>query len=124
MHFPHERLHELSVRMHRGRTIASVEPGRAAGADEFGDPFELGADAVVLVTQRVSDDGLYHELRADEMRLEAEGVEAVYRIGDCVAPQLIADAIFDGHRLAREIDSESPAVPLPFLRERPVNALA
>jgi dimethylamine/trimethylamine dehydrogenase len=122
--FLKERLHELGVRMHRGTTIASVEPGRAAGTDEFGDPFELETDAVVLVTQRVSDDALYHELRADEARLEAEGVEAVYRIGDCVAPQLIADAIFDGHRLAREIDSETPAVPLPFLRERPVSALA
>jgi dimethylamine/trimethylamine dehydrogenase len=95
-----------------------------AGADEFDEPFELEADAVVLVTQRVSNDALYHELRADEGRLDAEGIEAVYRIGDCVAPQLIADAIFDGHRLAREIDSENPAVPLPFVRERPVSALA
>ena len=63
----------------------------------------------MLVTQRISDDALYHELRADEERLAAEGIEAVYRIGDCVAPQLIADAIFDGHRLAREIDGENPA---------------
>jgi dimethylamine/trimethylamine dehydrogenase len=123
-HFLKERLHELGVRMHRGSAIASVEPGRVAGADEFGDLFELEADAVVLVTQRISDDALYHELRAGEERLEAEGIEAVYRIGDCVAPQLIADAIFDGHRLAREIDCENPAVPLPFVRERPVSALA
>ena len=122
--FLKERLHELGVRMHRGTTIGSVEPGRVSGADEFGDPFELETDSIVLVTQRVSDDALYHELRADEERLEAEGIEAVYRIGDCVAPQLIADAIFDGHRLAREIDSENPAVPLPFVRERPVSALA
>jgi hypothetical protein len=34
------------------------------------------------------------------------------------APQLIADCIFDGHRLAREIDSADPATPLPYLRER------
>jgi dimethylamine/trimethylamine dehydrogenase len=122
--FLKERLHELGVRMHRGTKIASVEPGRVAGAGEFGDPFALEADAVVLVTKRVSDDALYHELRADEERLEAEEIEAVYRIGDCVAPQLIADCIFDGHRLAREIDSENPAVPLPFVRERPVTALA
>jgi dimethylamine/trimethylamine dehydrogenase len=122
--FLKERLHEVGVGMHRGTTIASVEPGRVVGAGEFGEPFELEADAVVLVTQRVSDDSLYHELRADEARLEAEGIEAVYRVGDCVAPQLIADAIFDGHRLAREIDSENPAVPLPFVRERPVSALA
>ncbi|MET1010698.1 MAG: NADH:flavin oxidoreductase, partial [Gaiellaceae bacterium] len=107
-----------------GTTIGSVQPGRVSGADEFGDPFELETDSIVLVTQRVSDDALYHELRADDERLEAEGIEAVFRIGDCVAPQLIADAIFDGHRLAREIDSENAAVPLPFVRERPVSALA
>ena len=56
--------------------------------------------------------------------LEAAGIEALYRIGDCVAPQLIADAIFSGHRLAREIDSADPATPLPYLRERPVGPLA
>ena len=110
--------------MHRGVTITRVEPGLVAGTDEFDEAFELETDAVVLVTQRISDDALYHELRADEDRLAAEGIEAVYRIGDCVAPQLIADAIFDGHRLAREIDGENPAVPLPYLRERPVTALA
>jgi dimethylamine/trimethylamine dehydrogenase len=42
----------------------------------------------------------------------------VYRIGDCVSPRIPAEAIFDGHRLAREIDGEDPAVPLPYLRER------
>ena len=50
--------------------------------------------------------------------LEAEGVNALYRIGDCEAPRLIADAVFSGHRLAREIDSADPSVPLPFKRER------
>jgi dimethylamine/trimethylamine dehydrogenase len=39
-----------------------------------------------------------------------------------VAPRLIADAIFDGHRLAREIDSPDPERPLPYLRERPLMA--
>ena len=44
----------------------------------------------------------------------------LYRVGDCEAPRLIADAVFSGHRLAREIDSDNPAVPLPFKRERKV----
>ena len=112
------RLHEVGVRMHRGVLLDRVEPGLAAGRGEFGEPFELETDAVVLVTQRLSDDALYHELASDETRLRAEGVEAVYRVGECVAPQLIADAIFDGHRLAREIDGPDPAVPLPWRRER------
>ena len=122
--FLKERLHEIGVRMHRSVVLDRVEPGQVTGTGEFGEPVELEADAVVLVTQRISDDVLYHELRTDEARLESEGIEAVYRIGDCVAPQLIADAIFDGHRLAREIDSENPSVPLPYVRERPVSALA
>ena len=58
--------------------------------------------------------------RHDPAALAAAGVEALYRIGDCVAPRLIADAIFDGHRLAREIDSDDPSQPLPYLRERPL----
>jgi hypothetical protein len=81
-------------------------------------------DAVVLCAQRLSNEGLYLVLAGDEEALQTEGVEAVYRIGDCVAPQLIADCIFDGHRLAREIDAPSPAIPLPYLRERPVVAAA
>ena len=112
------RLHESGVRLHRGVVLERVEPGLVSGRGEFGEPYELETDAVVLVTQRVSDEALYLELAADGERLRAEGIEAVYRIGDCVAPQLIADAIFDGHRLAREIDADDPAVPLPWRRER------
>ena len=112
------RLHESGVRLHRGVVLERAEPGLVSGRGEFGEPYELETDAVVLVTQRVSDEALYLELAADEERLRAEGIEAVYRIGDCVAPQLIADAIFDGHRLAREIDADDPSVPLPWRRER------
>ena len=59
--------------------------------------------------------------RPDRRPGASEGdVEAVYRVGDCVAPRILADAIFDGHRLAREIDKQDPAVALPWLRERPL----
>jgi dimethylamine/trimethylamine dehydrogenase len=61
---------------------------------------------------------LYLELVADLDGLRAEGIDALYRIGDCVAPRIIAEATFDGHRLAREIDSDDPATPLPYTRER------
>lgn len=39
-------------------------------------------------------------------------------IGDAHTPCLIAQAVLFGHRLAREIDSPYPDVPLPFIRER------
>ena len=54
-------------------------------------------DHLVLVTGRLPDNGLFHEL----------GGRAV-RIGDCLVPSSIADAVFSGHRFAREFD-EDPA---------------
>jgi dimethylamine/trimethylamine dehydrogenase len=77
------------------------------------------ADAIVLVTQRSSDTGLYRALKdLGPEALAAEGVTGLFRIGDCVAPRIVAEAVFDGHRLAREIDSDDPAMPRPYLRER------
>jgi dimethylamine/trimethylamine dehydrogenase len=73
-------------------------------------------DSVVIVTQRVSTDALYPALKNDPGLADA-GIESVYRAGDCVVPRVLADAIFDGHRLAREIDSANPERPLPFIRE-------
>ena len=113
-------LHDAGVSVHRGVTILAVEPGRVSGEDEFGEPWSLEADGIVLVTQQVSDDALYRELVSNPAALEVNGIEAVYRIGDCVAPRMISEAIFDGHRLAREIDGPHPSIPLPFDRERDV----
>jgi dimethylamine/trimethylamine dehydrogenase len=115
-------LHDVGVTMRRNHRVGAVQQGRVQLESDFGEAAELEADAVVLVTQRLSDDGLYRELVDDPAALAAEGVEAVYRAGDCVAPRVVADAIFDGHRLAREIDSGNPAVPLPHRRELPTAA--
>src|SRR5262249_60606341 len=103
-------------------------PGRApggdggrwtvAGHDRHGDPWSAGCDGVVLVTQQASDDALYRELTGDPEALAAAGIAAGYRIGDAVAPPLLSEAGFAGHRLAREIDSPDPATPLPYRRER------
>jgi dimethylamine/trimethylamine dehydrogenase len=113
-----QHLHDVGVGQRAGVVLTGIEAGRLTATDEFGEPLELAADAVVLCTQRLSNEALYLELRAEEEALAAEGIEALYRIGDCVAPRIIAEAIFDGHRLAREIDSENPAIPLPYKRER------
>jgi len=113
-----QRLHERGVRLHRGVTLTALDGTSVSGTDEFGDPFELPAPSVVLVTQRRSDDRLYRELAGDTAALSGAGIVGLYRIGDCVAPRIPADAIFDGHRLGREIDTEAPETPLAYLRER------
>ena len=103
----------------RGERVAARDaPGRRARPDEYGEALALPADGVVLVTQRLLERRALPRARGRERRSLPS--RALYRIGDCVAPRLIADAIFDGHRLAREIDSPDPATPLPYLRERPL----
>ncbi|HXY45600.1 MAG TPA: FAD-binding protein [Acidimicrobiales bacterium] len=114
-------LHDCGVQIMTETVLTALEPGLAVGAGAFEAPLELAVDAVVLVTQRLPREGLYRQLAAtpEEARLAA-GVEGVYRVGDCVAPRVLGDAIFDGHRLGREIDGPHPDRPLPYLRERPV----
>jgi dimethylamine/trimethylamine dehydrogenase len=83
---------------------------------------EWEADALVVVTQRVPDSEYFKTVRDLHEAAGADSeIEAVYSIGDCVSPRmLLADAVFDGARLAREIDASDPATPLPFIRERRV----
>lgn len=113
-------LHDVGVTAHRGVTVTAVTATGAGGVDEFEQPWSLVCDGVVLVTQQRSDDALLGELRSDPQRLVDAGIEAVYGIGDAVAPRPISEAVFDGHRLAREIDTADPSRPLPYLRERPL----
>ena len=116
----HRDLHRLGVDIHTYTMLDRIEPGVCHTYNVW-DPSHQEAievDTVVLCTQRLSDDALYRELKADPAALEREGIEGLYVIGDASAPRMIVDAVFDGHRLAREIDSEDPAMPLPFIRER------
>lgn len=119
----HRRLHSLKVEIQTYHIPTSIEEGRVRSVHVFdvdGHEHDWEVDAVVLVTQRRSNEKLFRSLK-DELgvdALRAEGVTGLYRIGDCEAPRLIADAVFSGHRLAREIDTDDPATPLPFKRER------
>jgi dimethylamine/trimethylamine dehydrogenase len=115
--------HEVGVRVMTQHVVKRVSSGGAVVAHGYAPEhdIEVPADAVVLVTQRVSHDALYRELKSDCAALEAEGIELLLRIGDCVAPRMaLADAIFDAHRTAREIDTDDPATPLPYIRENRV----
>ncbi len=68
--------------------------------------------SLVLVTARLPEDELYHQLTT------AGGLRSVARIGDCLAPGTIAAAIYSGHRYARELD-EPVSDGVPFRRELP-----
>ena len=68
-----QRLHTAGIGMRAGVVLDRDRAGRRPGADEFGDPVELEADAVVLVTQRLSNEALYLELRGRPGRARGRG---------------------------------------------------
>lgn len=113
-------LTRMRVTMLPGRTVDAIEPG-AVQVSNVWDPSLMDTieiDSVVLSTQRAPNDQLYRALSADADRLRANGIEGVWIIGDASAPRPLPEVVFDGHRLAREIDSPDPSIALPFIRER------
>jgi len=71
---------------------------------------------------RVPNDALYYELESRAETLSAAGIKSLARIGDCLAPGIIASAVFSGHKFAREFD-EPDQGDVPFKRERNVLGL-
>jgi dimethylamine/trimethylamine dehydrogenase len=117
----YQRLVELGVEIVPQTLVVGAEPGRLDLLQVWsGATSALEADSLMLVTQRRSESALYDELSAGRDRLAEAGISAAYAIGDAWAPGMIAQSVFSGHRLAREIDSPDPSVPLPFIRERRV----
>ena len=68
-----------------------------------GQETDLERDGVLLVSDRISNDSLYYELRS----ALAEGkIQSLRLIGDAEAPNIIAQAVFSGHLAAREFEEE------------------
>jgi dimethylamine/trimethylamine dehydrogenase len=96
------RLTALGVEMISSRELKGIENGVATLESTLGaDPFFIEIDHAVLVTDRIPTDELGGQLRSDSERLGDAGIRSVDLIGDCVAPGLIAHAIYSGHQLAR-----------------------
>ncbi|MFQ6023774.1 MAG: FAD-dependent oxidoreductase [Acidiferrobacterales bacterium] len=75
------------------------------------------AASLVMVTSRRPNNGLYLTLTQDPAKLAAAGIASVSAIGDCSNPSTIATAVYDGHRVARELDAPPADPDMPFRRE-------
>ena len=73
-----------------------------------------------ICTARRSRNELYRQLSARRSEWRERGIRGIYRAGDCLAPRYLADAIFDGHRLAQEFESADPQRPKAIIRERQI----
>ncbi len=89
--FVQGRLMELGVRL----VLSSFVVGQSAGVVRVacaytGRESEIECGSLVLVTGRVPEAALW-------LALEGRAV----RVGDCLAPSSIADAVYSGHAFAR-----------------------
>ena len=62
---------------------------------------EVNCGTLVAVTSRLPNEGLWEDLAARRDEWEGAGLRSVTRIGDCLAPGLIAAACYSGHEFAR-----------------------
>jgi hypothetical protein len=91
------------VRMRPQTTLREIGPGEVVVRSVWGGPEErLPADTVVLSGLRHSRDGLYREL-------VAAGI-AARRIGDCLAPREVDDAMFEAVQAGCAVGGPGPSV--------------
>ncbi len=109
------KLMRLGVTLYVQHRLAGIKPGTARLCSTItGQSSEVECEAAVLVTDRISNDGLYYELKP---ALEEGRLQSLRLIGDAEAPNIIAQAVFSGHLAAREFDE--PALDgTPFRIER------
>jgi Thioredoxin reductase len=107
--------------LHRDGSLRTTQPTNGVYPRRLGNAVEiLNCDTVILCTARESRTELYDSLYERRGEWAEKGIEAIVRAGDCLAPRYLADAIFDGHRIAREFESADPERPRAVIRERQV----
>ncbi len=109
------RLLELGVALYPRHVPVAVQADGVTIAHTLtGSRRELACAAVVLVTDRLPNDGLYQALRP---ALATGQLRSLRVIGDAEAPGIIAQAVFAGHLAAREFE-EDAVEGVPFRVER------
>lgn len=111
-----KRLLDLKATLLANHVLASHTPITATVTNTItSTESTLACDAIVMVTDRIPNDALYHELKP----ALAEGkLKSLHLIGDAEAPNIIAQAVFSGHLAAREFDEQVDLDITPFKIER------
>jgi dimethylamine/trimethylamine dehydrogenase len=102
------KLLHLGVAIRPHRELVALDGGEIELACVFTQRRErVACDAVVLVTERVPDTSLHEALHGDATSSTgsaAAGIRSLRLVGDCLVPSTIAQAVWDGHRAARELE--------------------
>jgi dimethylamine/trimethylamine dehydrogenase len=104
----HSRLHDLEIEMVTAHSLVSFSDRQVTLQSTYtSDQKVIESDYLVPVTSRQPVNDLYQGLADLIKQGNDPGKICVGKIGDCDAPGLIADAVFAGHRWARELDCET-----------------
>ncbi len=112
------RLYDLGVTIKEKFLLASIQRTDVTLKHIVsGQSQRLEIDNLVMVTARRPRDSLFFDLDGDPDGRKSAGIKSVTRIGDCLAPSTIAAAVYEGHRYAREFDSNVDIDEVPYKRE-------
>jgi dimethylamine/trimethylamine dehydrogenase len=101
-----QRLRALDVRLITAHNIVSWNADRARVACVYsGAEQSIACASLVTITARLPHDDLERGLLAREAEWRDAGVQTVTPIGDCLAPGLIAHAVYEGRRYAEQLDA-------------------
>lgn len=108
------RMLERGIRIVTNEYVTAFDEPTVTTACVFsGEARAHEAQWLVLVTSRQPEDALLRELLGEDPdEARAAGGRDVRGIGDCVAPGLIAHAVYSGHAAARELGNDEAAEPL------------
>lgn len=84
------------------------------------ETISIDCNTLIPVTARKPNDSIYFELLNKLECSDETTTPTITRIGDCLAPGLTADAVYSGHKFARELGIDSTMRPLK--RERIIMA--
>jgi len=112
-----DRLKRTGITILVRRNVVRVSDGEVVVFDTLTDQEETLPGSVVSVTMRLPCDYLYNDLMALGDAGQDAGIQSIRRIGDCYGPSLIASAVYEGHRYARELDTDVDIDVVPFKRE-------
>ena len=111
------RLKQAGITILTRRNVVRVSAGEVVVLNAMTDQEEVLPGSIVSITMRLPDDVLYSDLMALGDGPQNAGIKSIRRIGDCYGPSLIASAVYEGHRYARELDTDVDIDVVPFKRE-------
>jgi dimethylamine/trimethylamine dehydrogenase len=98
------KLMKLGVKLYPRHILSEIENDCVSLVNTIsGAGVELQRDGVILVSDRISNDALYEELKLAQQETKISSLRV---IGDAEAPNIIAQAVFSGHLVAREFEEE------------------